>query len=314
MEKVLVIVADTNLYFFPGFKSDTVDFCQLFVRKTHKPFNAVKKLFPSIARLNYGDWKNRLGDIDRIVLLDSPVLQDKTLVSYIRGRRRLLPIDIYSWNMNLLPAEVSSLKKQAEKYSCGLFSYDEAFCERNGFKFNTIMFDERCKCPRVQRKSDVVFLGYSKDRSGTVAKAADLLSSAGLKLDFTVVGSAPHGVKNANITYVEGYIPYREYLKRVFGSRAIVDIAQQGQLGYSMRVMESIFYDRKLITTNAHVADAPFFEYGNVLVLDAGTTPSEVQEFMARPHMPYGDEIRGHYSVEAWAGRFSKRTGGDINA
>lgn len=43
MEKVLVIVADTNLYFFPGFKSDTVDFCQLFVRKTHKPFNAVKK-------------------------------------------------------------------------------------------------------------------------------------------------------------------------------------------------------------------------------------------------------------------------------
>lgn len=142
----------------------------------------------------------------------------------------MLPIDIYSWNMNLLPAEVSSLKKQAEKYSCGLFSYDEAFCERNGFKFNTIMFDERCKCPRVQRKSDVVFLGYSKDRSGTVANAADLLSSAGLKLDFTVVGSAPYGVKNANITYVEGYIPYREYLKRVFGSRAIVDIAQQGRL------------------------------------------------------------------------------------
>lgn len=45
MEKVLVIVADTNLYFFPGFKSDTVDFCQLFARKTHKPFNGVKSCF-----------------------------------------------------------------------------------------------------------------------------------------------------------------------------------------------------------------------------------------------------------------------------
>lgn len=43
MEKVLVIVADTNLYFFPGFKSDTVKFCQLFARITHKPFNGVKK-------------------------------------------------------------------------------------------------------------------------------------------------------------------------------------------------------------------------------------------------------------------------------
>ena len=171
MEKVLVIVADTNLYFFPGFKSDTVKFCQLFARKTHKPFNGVKKLLPSIVRLNYGDWKNRLGDFDRIVLLDTPVLQDKTLVSYIRGRCQLLPIDIYSWNMNLLPAEVSFLKTQAEKYSCGLFSYDESFCERNGFKFNTIMFDERCKCPRVQHKSDVVFLGYSKDRSGTCCRA-----------------------------------------------------------------------------------------------------------------------------------------------
>lgn len=314
MEKVVVIVADTSLYFFPGFKSDTIDFCQLFARKTHKLFNGLKKIFPSIAHLNYGDWKNKLSDADRIVLMDFSVLLDKSLVSYIRGRCQSLPIDIYSWNMNLLPAEVSFLKLQAKKYSCGLFSYDEAFCERNGFMFNTIMFDERCKCPRVQRKSDVVFLGYSKDRSGTVANAADLLSSAGLKLDFTVVGSTPHGVKNANITYVEGYIPYREYLKRVFGSKAIVDVAQQGQLGYSMRVMESLFYDKKLITTNAHVADAPFFEYGNVLVLDAGTTLSEVQEFMAKPHMPYGDEIRRYYSVEAWADRFSKRTDGDINA
>ena len=314
MEKVVVIVADTNLYFFPGFKSDTIDFCQLFARKTHKPFNGVKKLFPPIARVNYGDWKNKLGDADRIVLMDFSVLLDRSLVSYIRGRCRSLPMDIYSWNMNLLPAEVSFLKKQAEKYSCGLFSYDEAFCERNGFIFNTIMFDERCRCPHVERESDVVFLGYSKDRAGTVVYAADLLSSAGLKLDFTVVGSSPHGVENANITYVEGYIPYRDYLKRLYGSRAIVDIAQQGQLGYSMRVMESIFYDKKLITTNAHVADSPFFEYGNVLILDAVTTPYEVQEFMAKPHMPYGDEIRRYYSVEAWADRFSLRTDDDINA
>ena len=72
-----------------------------------------------------------------------------------------------------------------------------------------------------------------------------------------------------------------------------------------MRVMESIFYDKKLITTNPHVADAAFFEYGNVLILDDCTSPSEIEEFMSRPTVAYGDEVRQYYSVEAWVDRFN---------
>lgn len=304
MERSLVIVSDADLYYFPAFAGDRVFITQLFSGRPGRLFNALRKLCPPLARFRYGPWKNQLDGYDRIVVMDVAALMDTSLFSFLRSCSASADIFIYSWNMDLSDGQVKILKEKAERYSCGLYSYDEGFCARHGFTFNTIMFDAGLRCPPVPLECDAVYLGLSKDRLDVVERVARVLTQAGLQLDFTVVGPGAADGMEPYIKQSKNYVPYQEYLLRIYRSRAIVDIAQHGQLGYSMRVMESIFYDKKLITTNPHVVDAPFFKYGNVLVLDECTSLIEVKEFMARPTAPYGDEIRRYYSVEAWADRF----------
>lgn len=51
-------------------------------------------------------------------------------------------------------------------------------------------------------------------------------------------------------------------------SRAILDIAQQKQDGYSMRVMEAIFFNKKLVTTNTAVKQSVFYDENNIFIVD----------------------------------------------
>ncbi len=305
MERSLVIVPNADMYFFPSFKSDHVTIAQLFSGKPGRLFNSMRRLFPHLAQYRYGSWKDCLDCYDRIVVMDVPALIDSSLFSFLRSKAGSADIAIYSWNMDLSSSQIRLLKESAERYSCGIYSYDEAFCSEHGFSFNTIMFDAGLKCPIVPLVFDAVYVGLSKNRLDAVEHAANVLVQAGLKLDFTVIGGRSTDNEGSCINYSTSYVPYQEYLHRIYRGKAIVDIAQQGQLGYSMRVMESIFYDKKLITTNPHVADAAFFEYGNVLILDDCTSPSEIEEFMSRPTVAYGDEVRQYYSVEAWVDRFN---------
>lgn len=100
---------------------------------------------------------------------------------------------------------------------------------------------------------------------------------------------------------------YYDYLKMVGTSRAILDIAQQKQDGYSMRVMEAIFFNKKLVTTNTAVKQSVFYDENNIFIVDLKTTTAdELQAFFAKPFRNYSDEVREYYSIEAWVDRFTE--------
>ena len=74
----------------------------------------------------------------------------------------------------------------------------------------------------------------------------DMFTSAGLTPRFVIVSKGERKEKFP-FEYRDDYVGYYDYLKMVGTSRAILDIAQQKQDGYSMRVMEAIFFNKKLV-------------------------------------------------------------------
>lgn len=98
------------------------------------------------------------------------------------------------------------------------------------------------------------------------------------------------------------YIPLTEdKMKQVYiNSRCVLDSAQEGQLGLTIRVLEALGAKKKIITTNADVINYDFYRPENIYVynekkgfdLDSVFFNSEYQEIDSR--------IYKKYSLENW--------------
>jgi len=82
-------------------------------------------------------------------------------------------------------------------------------------------------------------------------------------------------------------------------SKIILDINHPRQVGLTMRTIETLGAQRKLITTNANVINYDFYNEDNILVIDR-KKPRIDRSFMARPFKPSIDVVLTKYSIWGW--------------
>lgn len=212
----------------------------------------------------------------------------------------------YSWNIAKDESKFEITYNAVKDSGFQFYSYDRGECEKYGLKFNTIMYDRTLTLQTSHEQYDTLFLGYLKDRKEDILSLYDMFTSAGLTPRFVIVSKGERKEKFP-FEYRDDYVGYYDYLKMVGTSRAILDIAQQKQDGYSMRVMEAIFFNKKLVTTNTAVKQSVFYDENNIFIVDLKTTTAdELQAFFAKPFRNYSDEVREYYSIEAWVDRFTE--------
>lgn len=209
---------------------------------------------------------------------------------------------IYSWNVVKSAAAEEWLLHQKADYP--VYHYDLGMCRKYGFAFNTIMYSRHVQLPKQETVFDAVFIGFAKDRETELIEMYKQMTHAGMKVKFCVFESKAE-TRFDGFEYLDKYLPYAEYLKLINQSRTVLDIAQGGQDGYSMRVMEAIFLDKKLITTNRAVKNAAFYDPAKVLVVDDLTQVTGLEVFCKSPDATYDEKWKHYYSIEAWAERFS---------
>jgi len=113
-------------------------------------------------------------------------------------------------------------------------------------------------------ESDVYFLGYAKNRMKTIIEIYELLKSLNLKCDFNIAGVASEKqVYKNSVNYISG-MSYFDNLKHIAKTKCILEIMQQGQVGFTQRVCEAITYDKKIITNNPNITSAPFYLSQNI--------------------------------------------------
>ena len=90
-----------------------------------------------------------------------------------------------------------------------------------------------------------------------------------------------------------------ELLELLARSRIVVDIERPVQCGYTMRTLEALGSGRKLITTNAEVANADFYNPDNILVIDRAA-PQIAASYLEAPYQPVAADILYRYSLSGW--------------
>lgn len=111
---------------------------------------------------------------------------------------------------------------------------------------------------RENTENDVLFVGSDKGRADIIYEIYDRLSSEGLKCDFTLIKNKLDARYNGKI--LNKVIPYKEVLAKVNNSRCILEVFAGEQNGYSLRTMEALMNNKKLITSNQKIIDENFYD------------------------------------------------------
>lgn len=309
MKKTLMICSNENAYYFDHAHIPGLSIRGLF--KNHAEFNnpVLKFLRKAKSRWTcffYQDWFENIDSYEKIIVLDVAFSYDSQLLRNIAQKATNSKLYFYSWNIAKDESKFEITYNAVKDSGFQFYSYDRGECEKYGLKFNTIMYDRTLTLQTAHEQYDILFLGYLKDRKEDILSLYDMFTSAGLTPRFVIVSNGERKEKFP-FEYRDDYVGYYDYLKMVGTSRAILDIAQQKQDGYSMRVMEAIFFNKKLVTTNTAVKQSVFYDENNIFIVDLKTTTAdELQAFFAKPFRNYSDEVREYYSIEAWVDRFTE--------
>ena len=116
-------------------------------------------------------------------------------------------------------------------------------------------------------KSDIYFVGKAKDRLEDIREVYSRLKDSGLKCDFHITGVSPEDVREDGIVY-NMPVSYEENLQRIKASKCMLEIMQKGGHGYTLRYCEAIMYDKKIITNNPEIKEAPFYSEQRIQVFE----------------------------------------------
>lgn len=110
---------------------------------------------------------------------------------------------------------------------------------------------------------DVFFAGLAKGREDKIFQAYDTFIQNGVSCSFTVVGSKKlkEGISTSRMPYSE-VLSYDKYCK------CILEIMQDGQVGYTCRAQEAICLNKKLLTNNQWIVNSKYYDPRYIKVFD----------------------------------------------
>ena len=133
--------------------------------------------------------------------------------------------------------------------------------------------------PKVEPKYDVFYVGADKGRGERLLQLEENLKSLGLKTKFIITADGRFSRKK---TYYQNPISYDQTTTYLTQSRAVLNVALEGQHGMTLRDKEALFFDIKLISTNIHIKEKDLYTENNVFVLTESNW-KEIPAFLDGP-------------------------------
>lgn len=150
--------------------------------------------------------------------------------------------------------------EDALKYDCVYHSVGYSKLDNSSFR--------SCK------QYDVVFIGAAKGRMDKIREAYVKFKKAGLSCFFYVILAPKNEVQDDGIIYSDNVMPFIDYLSYEVNAKCLFEIIQEGTSGRTYRLMESIIYNKLLITNCTEILETPYYNkeyvqlYNNVSEID----------------------------------------------
>ena len=187
-----------------------------------------------------------------------------------------------------------------------VFTFDHADADR--YEFNTI--NQVYRKPEYHTaepcviEHNVYYVGVDKQRTALLEKLKKEFDSQGITYNLNIIKDK-HTALSPELAscYIDKPIPYKESVDMINRSNCILEILQKGQDGMTLRTLEALFMNKKLMTTNRKIKEYDFYDPANVYII-GGDEQRTVKEFIYTPQVYIQDDITNASDITHWIKKF----------
>lgn len=278
-DKRYVIFGNPSEYYIQAYKdaSDT-DFCQYLPY----PIDTKNRLLLGLYRLNYSKkinsiiplpklpiWRKKAfinhwnSPPDYLIFFNSSVFEnyiingtlDLLKQTYPDAKTIVFCQDLLSANARKI--NIAHIKKKVDL----VLSFDQGDAEKYDLVYYPLVYSNISNTEQ-QIAYDLSFIGGAKNRLNEIIEVWEYCTSNGIKCDFHIVGVSKDKQIHKGMIHYRRSVPYSEYITRLKRTNCVLEIMQKNGRGSTIRLCESVFFNKKLLTNNADVQNHKVFDYG----------------------------------------------------
>lgn len=257
-----------------------------------KPLRAIRRVWTKCNLPFYslwlGNWYKQLNDYDYVIIHMSSIT--RFLPFIITKANPKLKIMCWYWNT----IDKDTLPIKTDNSNIEYWSFDKNDCEKYGLNYNVQYYcqpdDDLLK---KEKDIDVYFVGREKGRKEIIENFKEECLKQHLRCDFSIIKDDSNEI-----------IPYKEVKEKLSRSKAVLEINKENQVGLTLRALESLFFDIKLITNNELISAQDIYNKHNIFVINKDDI-SYLKEFINNDYANR-DEIKEKYELDKWIANFIK--------
>lgn len=215
------------------------------------------------------------------------------IVKFIRQSNKNARIIIYYIN----PVAMSNDYLFYKKFGCDMWSFDQNDCVKYGMSWNPLHYFGREQRKQKEILYDVYFVGVDKGRYSYLTQLKEEFKNKGIKCLFLITNDT-----NSPFYDHKKYskrIKYNANLDLIHQTKALLDIMQKGQSGFTLRIPESMINHKKLITNNKRIKEYSFYCKENIFILGEDDF-ERIDEFINGSWNHSKDEEIEALSIDKW--------------
>lgn len=201
-----------------------------------------------------------------------------------------------------------------------VFDFRMSIDQEESEKYGMVFFHEiESKINIAESKKyplcDVFFAGKAKDRIPKLIEAYDIFSAAGLKCYFYITNAEPNQMQlRDGVVYSNKLMSYIDMLGCSMNSKCLLDINQEGALGFTSRFLEAVIYNKLLVTDNPSVLNSKYYNSDYIQYVDnvADIDPDFVKN-IKRIDFKYEGDFSPVHLIEQIDSELVKRFGAPHN-
>lgn len=142
-----------------------------------------------------------------------------------------------------------------------IISYDKNDADKYGLYYHSTPYSfYEVTEEQTVNGSDIYFCGKGKNRLKTILEIFEKCQSEGLRCDFNILDSRTSERVYSDLINYEQPLGYTENILHLQQTKCILEVMQEGAIGYTPRLWESLMYSKHLLTNNTSITDSPYYD------------------------------------------------------
>lgn len=248
-----------------------VHFSFVINRRVHLPFQYIWKPLYSIEKIQF--------DLNKkYCVIFTDISAARTDCKYLENLSKRENINLVLVMVNTMARRIGLMEKKFP-YFTTIFSFDEKDCEKYGFIYHPTNYSMVREFDKQPIKYDAFYVGVSKGRANLLTQIFNTLNINGANAEFYISGIKKNEKHIRGIHYNK-WLSYQQILHYIQESNCIVEVMDGKQKGVTLRTMEAICYNKKLLTNNSLMKKSKYYKTGNIQVF---SDPDKIDvEFVKR--------------------------------